>query len=246
MPSVSATPVLAGVAAIVVIAIAWFLFGVSHTTTQQTSERLGLEAKRDLASQKPIPTAPADHSVKVIRSQIVRSGKDAALVAVLRNATSAPVNDLPLAAGVETGGKPDYVNVRSSDYFQGHAPAIAPGEEATWVLSGAQLPAGAPAVTAAKPKYALPAKATSLPQLQVTDARVVGGSAVARLSNPTDIPQYKLEVYAWAQKGGRFVAAGRSDLGFLNSGETVPVQVPLVGDPKDAQIRVEAPPSIFQ
>jgi len=85
-----------------------------------------------------------------------------------------------------------------------------------------------------------------VPQLDVTGARVVKGSAVAEVSNPTGVPQYKLEVYAWAQKGGRYVAAGHADLSFLNGGDTATVHVPLVGDPRGARIHVEAPPSIFQ
>ena len=138
------------------------------------------------------------------------------------------------------------MNVKGASYFQAHAPAMAPGDEATWVLSGRKLPAGGHAVTVAKPNRALPTKATSVPQLDVADARVVKGAAVAQLSNPTSIPQYKLELYAWAQKGGRYVAAGHSDLAFLNAGETATVHIALVGDPKGARVHVEAPPSIFR
>jgi hypothetical protein len=245
--SVSATPLLAALGLAAVAALAIVVLGFSHTTTQQTSGRLSVEGKRNVVGQKPIRVSGPDHTVKVVRTSLVRAGKSTALVALLRNVSSTTVNDLPLAAGVSKGGKPDYVNLKGASYFQAHAPAMEPGAEATWVLSGGKpLPAGAPVATVMRPKGRLPSKATTLPTLKVgAVGPAKGGAATAQISNPTSIPQYRFEVYAWARKGGRYVAAGHTDVAFLDGGESAVVRVPLVGDPKDARIHVEAPPTIF-
>jgi hypothetical protein len=244
--SVSASPILVTVALAAIAALAIALLGFSHTTTQQTSDRLAVEGKRNVEGQKPIRVSGPDQAVKVVRTSVVRAGKSTALVALLRNASSRTVNDLPLAAGVSKGGKPDYVNLRGASYFQAHAPAMEPGAEATWVLSGKPLPAGTPVATVMRPKGPLPSKATALPALDVgAVGPAKGGAATARISNPTSIPQYRFEVYAWASKGGRYVAAGHTDVAFLDGGASAVVRVPLVGDPKGARVHVEAPPTIF-
>jgi len=108
------------------------------------------------------------------------------------------------------------------------------------------LPAGTPVAAVGQPKGPLPAKPQTLPKLDVTAKGEAKGAVRASIANTSGIPQYELEIYAWARKGGRYVAAGRADLPFLNSGDTTQVRVPLVGDPKGARIHVTAPPTIFQ
>ena len=216
--------VLMGLALVAFVALGFAVLG-SHTTTQQTSERLGVQAQRTLAGQRPIKPGKPDPDVKVVHTAAIRAGKSTALVAVLRNTGSAPVNDLPIAAGVGKGGKPDYVNLKGTPYWQDHAPAIASAGETTWVLSGGKpLPGGTAVATVLAPK----------------------GSVTATVTNSSAVPQYKLEVYAWAKKGGRYVAAAHGEVAFLDGGADATVRVPLVGDPKGAQVHVEAPPTIFE
>ncbi len=163
-----------------------------HTTTQQTSARLGVQAKRTLAGQKPIVVAQPDRSVRVVRTSVVRGGGGGtALVALLRNPAKHPVNDLPLAAGVrKPGGPPDYVNVKGASYWQAHTPAIPPRGEVTWVLASSKaLTAGTPVAAVGEPKGPLPAKPQTLPKLDVTAKGDAKGAVKASISNTSGIPQ---------------------------------------------------------
>jgi hypothetical protein len=236
------------VAAAATVTLTAAALGGCYTTTQQTSDRLGVKAQRVLASQKPLRLGGRDHQVRVVHTSIVRGG-GTALIAVLRNTASQPVSDLPLAAGVrKAGGGADYVNLKGVPYFQAHTPAIPPGGEVTWVLSGGKsLPAGTAVATIGRPKGPIPAReGSTLPRLDLSADGKGARSVRASVTNTSGIPQYGVEVYAWARKGGRFVAAGRAELAYLGGGDTTTVHIPLVGNPKGAPIHLSAPPTIFQ
>jgi hypothetical protein len=223
------------------VALATVISGCS--TTQDANRRASIQADRTLASRKALELKGADRDVQVVRTSVVNGEGGSAIVVVLRNRGDAPVNDLPIEVGPE-GGEP--VNTRPNvPYFQSHAPAIGPGEETTWVyVSKEPLHADAAFArvgTAANP----PTKAGNVDELE-TGGSAHGSSVSAEITNDVGVPQYDLDVYAVARKGGRYVAAGRANLEHLGVSETARLTLSLVGDPTGAQVQVFAPQTLFQ
>jgi hypothetical protein len=228
------------------------LQGCGPTTTQEASARLRVKALRTLASQETTHLGKPEPDVRVLSALRLNGTGNTAVAVVLRNEGSRPVNDLPLAVGVQaSGGSTEYVNLsRGTPYFQSHIPAIAPGATTTWVFTSKKaVPSGtvvAKVGTAAEP----PTVADRIPHLDITHTPVSKGKQPATVSvhvtNNTGIPQYELAVFATARRGDQIVAAGRGAIAELDGGSTATVNVPLVGNPEGATIRATAPPTIFQ
>jgi hypothetical protein len=161
------------------------------------------------------------------------------------------VNDLPILVGVRTAAGDQPLNGDGHlPYFQTHAPAIAPGEEATWVFTTQDDLASAESAYAkvGEPSPSPVTTASRVPALGVhTDSHSTGGDTVqATVSNDTGLPQYDVAVYAWADRDGHLVAAGHAQISDLNEGDTSTVKVALIGNPEGADVHVAAPPTIFQ
>lgn len=76
-------------------------------------------------------------------------------------------------------------------------------------------------------------------------------SVSVRLDNPTDVPQYELQVYAFARAHGRYVAAGTATVAELGAGARRRVRLRLTvlhghAGTAAGELRVEAPPTILQ
>ena len=238
----SASPIW--VAGVALLGLAVSVAGCA--TTQDANQRASIQADRTLASRKSLVVRGRDRDVQVVRTSVVKGKQGSAIVVVLRNRGDRPVNDLPIEVGPRGG---QAVNTRANlPYFQTHAPAIAAGEEATWVYvsrrplhaSRAFARVGAPA----KPPVTTAGRVSAL---ETEDSATPGGSSVvARITNDLGIPQYNLDVYAVARKRGRYVAAGRANLEHLGVSQTEQVTLPLIGDAKGAQIEVFAPQTLFE
>ena len=219
-------------------------------TTQDAAARIALRNERILSSRHPVEVGRANPRVKVLRTAVVRDGKRTAVVVRLRNTGRRPLNDQPLSVGVTLGsGRRVSLTKRPVDYFQGHAPALAPGATTTWVFTTADKGArGARRASievgvARKP----PTVAPSVPRLKVQKVEREGSSKLAvTVDNTTGVPQYDLDVYAWASRGGRYVSAGRVSVLHIGTGETEKVDLNLVGDPHGATVHVAVPPTMFQ
>ncbi|HEX3292408.1 MAG TPA: hypothetical protein VHR38_01580 [Solirubrobacterales bacterium] len=241
----SASPILLPVAASLV-ALATAVSGCA--TTQDANKRASIQADRTLASRKPLVLRGTDRDVQVVRTSVV-SGKDgSAIVVVLRNRGDAPVNDLPIEVG-KRGGDP--LNARPNvPYFQSHAPAIAPGAEATWVYVTKEKIGSGPVYARLGAPPAIAPKASDVPELHVSDGGAHsdkgGSSVVAEVSNGTGIPQFGLDVYAVARRGGRYVAAGRASLTHLGVDQSTELTMDLIGDAKGSRIQIYAPPTLFE
>jgi hypothetical protein len=237
----SASPTLALIAASLAV-LAAAVSGCA--TTQDSNKRATVAADRTIASRQPLTFKGTDPHVQVVSTTVINGRSGSAVVAVLRNRGADPVNDLPIEVGPE-GGQP--VNAGANvPYFQSHAPAIAPGGQATWVYVS-HRPIGSNRAfvrvgTGVKP----PTRAGHVSELTVSDPSATGSSARAQISNVTGIPQYDLDVYAVATKGGRPVAAGRTNLVHLGVDASSSPIVPLVGDAKGAHVQVFAPQTLFQ
>jgi hypothetical protein len=86
--------------------------------------------------------------------------------------------------------------------------------------------------------------ASALPRIEVLAGQSGPGLRVAVL-NRSGVPQYDLQVYAAATRGGRYVAAGRASLAALAGGARAHVGVALLGAPTGAQVLLSAPATIF-
>jgi hypothetical protein len=215
-------------------------------TTQDANKRAEITAGRILASRKPLELRGTDSNVQVVQTSMLSGKSGSAIVVVLRNRGDEPVNDLPIAVGPQ-GGQP--VNTRANvPYFQSHAPAIAPGAETTWVyMSKEKIGSGQAFARVGAPSAHPLTTAGHVSDLDVNDSSSKGGtSARARVSNQTGIPQYDLNVFAVARKGGRYVAAGRISLEHLGVSKSAHVSLPLIGDAKGGQLQIFAPQTLFQ
>jgi hypothetical protein len=232
--------------AVALVGIATAVSGCA--TTQDANKRASLQADRTLASRKALVLHGTDPNVQVVRTSVVPGKDGSAIVVVLRNRGDEPVSDLPIEVG-QRGGDPLNAG-RNVPYFQSHAPAIAAGAETTWVYVTKEKIGPAPAYARIGAPPALAPKAGDVPELEVSDAGShdgnQGSSVVAEVSNGTGIPQYGVDVYAVARRGGRYVAAGRASLMHLGVDQKAELTLNLIGDAKGSRIQIYAPPTLFE
>jgi hypothetical protein len=220
-------------------------------TTQDQNQRLGLRAKRTVESRTPVVVKQANPDVEVVRTAVLRGDKESAVAVTLRNTGAEVVNDLPIVVGVRGSGGEQVLNsTAETPYFQAHAPLLAPGDETTWVyLSKSDPGDGDGFAKVGKPAEVL-AVAPGAPELEVShkDKSPKKGPTTLKVevSNPHDFPQYDLEVYAWAEKGNRIVAAGRGVLEHISSNASADLTLTLVGDADGSEIQVNAPATFFE
>ncbi len=159
------------------------------------------------------------------------------------------MNDLPIEVG-RRGGDP-LNGGRNVSYFQSHAPAIAPGAEATWVYVTKERIGSGPVFARLgdparhRPQGGQGARARR-ERAGAAHSGKAGSSVVAEVANDSGIPQYGLDVYAVARRGGRYVAAGRASLTHLGVDQKAELTLNLIGDAKGSQIQIYAPPTLFE
>lgn len=227
--------------------------GCGFTTTQQKDAWLGVKAERTLVKPQNIKIGKPDPDIEVTGTSIVRGDKETAITVGVKNTSEHPVNDLPIAVGIK-GDNTDggYLNLtKGVKYFESHIPALAAGEAKTWVfVSKHDVPDGEPFAEVGERATPPLTVAESLPGLEVTQTGTsstkAGGTVELEVSNVSGVPQYDVEIYATASKGGNVVAAGTASLDELEGGHSDSVKLALVGDPKDATVDVFAPPTIFK
>jgi hypothetical protein len=230
------------------------------STTQQEAARLQLNSARIRASQQPTRVTVPGQTVRVTRvTRIVTGGRTAFVVRVL-NPGAKPVSDLPISVGVRVGSeRPLYVNTQSPEefsYFDAHLPLVPAGGTVTWVYTTTRrLPARARPFAVVGGTPSTPARWES--PLPVIRARVVAPAQPAVVAAPSSaltvvvrnlstVPQYQLQVYAFAQRSGRYVAAGGLTLAHLGSHATRTLRIGVLGPLDHARLQLEAPPTIFQ
>jgi hypothetical protein len=238
----SASPPIWALSAVTLVFVGAVLSGCA--TTQDANRRASIQADRTLASRRALELRGTDRDVRAVTTTVLNGKEGSAVVAVLRNRGSQPVNDLPIEVGPE-GGQP--VNARPNvPYFQSHAPAIAPGEETTWVYVSKD-PLGSNRAFVRVGAHPTP-PLTTADHVSALDAggKGDGSSVKADVTNDTGVPQYDLDVYAVARTGGRMVAAGRANVEHLGVTESAHLTLPVIGDAKGAQVQIFAPQTLFQ
>lgn len=220
-------------------------------TTQQKNDRAQLRSERLLAGRSAVHVTRRDPHIAVLNVRMLRRSTGTAVAVTLRNDAASPVSDLPVSVGVRTpAGRTTYLNCQPElPYFQDHVPAIAAGSQVTWVYTSARpTPSGRPfahvgpsAIAARSPAGHLPAIASSVISVRPqTRGHTIASVVVA---NRSDLTQDELEVYAYALSGGRLVAAGAASLGSLSSGTKRTTQIPLLGEPGPAVVKLDVPPT---
>jgi hypothetical protein len=233
------------------------------STTQQEAARLQLNSARIRASEVPTRVTVAGDAVRVAKVALVTDGGRTAFIVRVHNPTRRPVSDLPISVGVRVGAKPPvYLNSLSTQefsYFDAHLPVVAAGITLTWVYTtDRHLPAHARpfALVGAQPNPAVP-RVDQLPVIRasaLTAASASTGSEASSgasklaiaLHNLSGVPQYQLQVYAFAQTAGRYVAAGGITVAHLGSQGSKTLSLGLLGSLDHARLQIEALPTIFQ
>lgn len=221
-------------------------------TTQQEAARVQLNDARIRASQVPTRVTTPGQAVRVLGVTLVRDGRGGAFVVTLHNDGRRTVSDLPISVGVRLRSRRTvYVNLESPQeysYFDAHLAAVAPGATVTWVYTdGSRLPRRAvPFATVGGAASPPDSPSSRLPLIRAAVRGTGPGVVQVALRNLSGITQYQLQVYAFAQEGGRYVAAGSLTLPELGPQERRTVEVSLLGRATAAPLEVEALPTIFQ
>lgn len=247
------------VVATVLVALACALGAGGCETNAQRSAKLEKERlAHPVALQEGLVVAHESPHVKVVSAIAVHDENGSAVVVSLRNTSTHPLHDAPIAIAVSSasGAKLYQNNAPGLDSTLVSVPLLEPGRETVWVDD--QIPTTATAPAKASARVGEPAtvggpgqpanSSGAVPQLSVRGVHLFedpsnGVGEEGTVLNPSKVTQQKLVVYAVGRRGGRIVAAGRAVLPEVASGGSVPFQVFFIGDPRGTQLQVSAPAS---
>jgi len=219
------------------------------TTTQHAAQRERLDSARQRAALEPTRVTAVNPLVPVTSVSAIRSAHGTALVVTVRNRGRRAISDLPISVGYTSAGRSVLLNSGTSlGYFQAHLPAILAGHALTWVFTtGRRIPTWARPFARVGRRPAAPALLTEMKFRIGLDYRPSAGAQelTVKLENPTSVPQYELQVYAYARQDGRYVAAADATVPELGAGAADRLRLRLIGIPTN-QLRVQAVPTILQ
>jgi len=223
-------------------------------SSQEKSAQLEKQAKLAKAAHpvqaaKGLSIAHASSAVKVVSTQSVHSSEGTAVVVTLRNLSTHPLRDVPIAITVKgAGGSTLYQNNTAGlEAALTEVPILQAGAQFEWIddqVQAAEAPASVSVLVGEAPQ----APAT-VPQIALTGvhANEEGGSSgvAGTVHNDSAVTQSELVVYGIARRGGRVVAAGRAVLSKVAAHGSTPFQVLFIGSAAGAQVEASAPPSTF-
>jgi hypothetical protein len=219
------------------------------TTTQHEAQRERLDSARQRAALESTRVTVANTVVTPTSISEVRAAGRTAFVVTVRNRGHKAVTDLPISIGYTTAaGKSVYLNSAATlNYFQAHLPAIRAGGELTWVDTTARkLPPAVRPFARVGLKPAAPALLTETVNIKVSYRYTASTrSLTVHLDNPTSVPQYQLQLYAYAKRGSQYVGAANTTIMNLGAGSERSVRLGLVGE-SGSQLHVQAIPTILQ
>ena len=220
------------------------------TTTQHAAQRVQLESARQRAALEVTRVTVANRVVRATAISAVQSARRTAFIVTVRNSGRSAVTDLPISVGYSrVGGSNVYLNAGVNlSYFEAHLPALKAGRSLVWVYTTAHaLPAGSRLFARVGLKPAAPARLTEMNVgVEVNYGPGTDRDSLSiRLYNRTSVPQYQLQVYAYATRGEHYVAAGNATVADLEGGARLHLELALVGSPT-SDLHVEAIPTILQ
>lgn len=241
------TRAIAGISAVL---LAIFVF-TGCESTQSKSAKLEAEGA-GLAKVEKVELGGTNQSVEVLDQTMITDQYGTAVILKVKNDSAQGQADVPVALNVKDAkGKSVYRNnVEGLEAGLLGIGLIAPGETRYWV-NDQVLASGTPASVVAKvttPEGKYPAKVPELtlsaPDLQ--NDPVSGMFVTGTVTNKSSVDQIDLLLTAVATKGGKVVAAGRGVIPKLKAGgKPEPYRIYFIGDPKGAEIDVQAPPTTF-
>lgn len=220
------------------------------TTTMHAAQRERLESARQRAALETTRVTRSNPRVSASALSTLRSGGRTALIVRVTNRSPHAVTDLPISVGYMTRqGRTVYLNSSANlSYFDAHLPAIRAGATLTWVYTTRRVvPVGVQTFARVGRRPATPARLTDMGVRIGVDYRAAanGRSLTVRLQNSSGVPQYELQVYAYARRHGRYVAAGSASVADLDSGASDRLRLPLIGAPTN-NLQVAAIPTVLQ
>lgn len=220
------------------------------TSTQQEAQRLQLDAARLRSAIAGTRVKAQNARVRPTSIKTVAAGDLVAFVVTVRNTGRRAVTDLPISVGyTSSSGSRVYLNGGTDlKYFQTHLPAIRAGKSLTWVYTATRLiPSGAQPFALIGAKQSAPARLTTNVRIQVNYGYSPGARSVTvQLDNPTSVPQYQLQLYAYAPDARGYAAAGNTTVEDLGAGSKQKVKLSLVGAAGSGKLEVRAIPTVLQ
>jgi hypothetical protein len=221
-------------------------------STQAKSARLKRAGVHQLAAERGLDVRSQSPDVKVLFTAVLHDENGAAVVVALRNRTTRPLGRVPIAVDVRgADGRTVYANdVPGLDPSLTEATAVPARGELLWVndlVAASAAPTSVEALVGRErgaPPRALPRIEASAPRLAVDS--VTGVEAIGRVENRSQVDQRRLVVSVVARRGGKVVAAGRAIVERLLAGRHARYHVFFIGDPRDAQLAVAAPPTVLE
>jgi hypothetical protein len=226
--------------------------GGCESTAEKSAQLERVAKHAALRSERGLSIAQASPYVKVVATQVLHAGEQAAAVVTLRNTSSRPLRDAPIAITVR--------DARGASVFRNNAPgleaalttvALIPARAQTvWIDDQVQASGGAPtSVSALVGEGRQPAPA-SVPRLSVAGVHLIedpasGVGATGTVANDSTVTQQNLVVYCVARRGDRIVAAGRAILPEVPPHGSAVFELFFVGSPKGAQLQTSVAPSTF-
>lgn len=221
-------------------------------STQTVAARARLVDARIIASQSATKVTRANPAVTVGTPVVIHDQAATAIVVTVRNDSARVLTDLPISVGVRThSGRANYLNSPANlGYFETHIASIGSGATTTWVfITGGRIPPGRVFATVGLAELH-PSLRRSLPSITVSLRATQperGEQVTLKVSilNRSAIPQYSLPIYAVALRGDREVAAGRTTLTHIGTGETTTSTLELLGSFHYDSLRLIVSPTIF-
>jgi hypothetical protein len=219
-----------------------------ETNAEKSAKLEKIAHSHVLARQVGLTVGRQNPSVKVVEAVAVHDANGTAAVVTLRNVSSTPLHNAPLAISVTgTGGAVLYQNNEPGlDSTLTSVPLLEPGAQTVWVDDQVEA-ASAPTGVSARVGQA-PAATGQLPRLSVQGVHPFeepgsGEGEEGTVVNHSTVTQQKLVVYAVGRRAGRVVAAGRAVLPEVPAHQSTSFQLFFIGNPKGAKLEVSAPPS---
>jgi hypothetical protein len=221
-------------------------------SSQAKSARLERDGAKQLADERGLVVRKQNADVRAIATQVLQDANGTAVVVVLRNRSSRPVRQVPVAIDVRgPHGKSVYRNdLAGLDPSLVEATGVPASGELVWV-NDQVTPSGDPKTVEARIGAERGEPPRELPRIQLTQPRLVedrvtGVEAVGRVTNRSDVEQRRLVVSCVARQGDRVVAAGRAIVNRLAAGKSASFHVFFIGDPRGARVTVVAPPTVIE
>lgn len=200
------------------------------------------------ATQKGVIVTHENPRVKVLNTTVIHDANGVAAAVILRNESSKPLHDAPIAITVnDAKGAVLYQNNSPGlDTALISVPLLKPGAETVWIDDQIQA-TGVPAQLHARVGEA-PIAPGALPKVSVSAIHTFedptnGVGVEGTVNNSSKVSQQKLVVYVLGRRGGRIVAAGRAVLPEVPAGQKAPFQVFCIGSPQLAKLEASAPPT---